>query len=225
MDKPPKKLLDQVRDLIRLKHYSIRTEQSYIPWIKRYIYFHKKRHPKDMGVPEIEAFLSHLAVNLRVASSTQNQAFNALLFLYRNVLGIELNEKIQAIRAKKPKKLPTVMTESETLKVLNAMTGVPKLMCMLLYGSGLRAMECVRLRVKDIGFEENQLLVRDGKGSKDRITVLPPNVKELLTEHLNWVKCIHKNDLKKGFGLVYLPYALERKYRNAGREWGWQYVL
>jgi len=113
MDKPPKKLLDQVRDLIRLKHYSIRTEQSYIPWIKRYIYFHKKRHPKDMGVPEIEAFLSHLAVNLRVASSTQNQAFNALLFLYRNVLGIELNEKIQAIRAKKPKKLPTVMTEFE----------------------------------------------------------------------------------------------------------------
>jgi integron integrase len=225
MDKPPKKLLDQVRDLIRLKHYSIRTEQSYIPWIKRYIYFHKKRHPKDMGVPEIEAFLSHLAVNLRVASSTQNQAFNALLFLYRNVLGIELNEEIQAIRAKKPKKLPTVMTESETLKVLNAMTGVPKLMCMLLYGSGLRSMECVRLRVKDIGFEENQLLVRDGKGSKDRITVLPPNVKELLAEHLNWVKCIHQNDLKKGFGLVYLPYALERKYRNAGREWGWQYVF
>ncbi|MBE9503566.1 MAG: integron integrase [Proteobacteria bacterium] len=225
MEKPPKKLLDQVRDLIRVKHYSIRTEQAYISWIRRYIYFHNKRHPKDMGKAEIEAFLTHLAVDMKVASSTQNQAFNALLFLYRNVLNIDFGDDINAVRAKKPKKLPSVMTESEVGRVLDALDGVHKLMAMLLYGCGLRAMECLRLRVKDIGFEEQQLMVRDGKGSKDRITVLPPNINEPLSEHLKRIKIIHQDDLSKEYGSVYLPHALERKYRNANKEWGWQYVF
>ena len=191
MDKPPKRLLDRVRDIIRLKHYSIRTEKSYISWMKRYIIYHNKRHPKEMGKQEIESFLTHLAVDLNVAASTQNQAFNALLFLYRHVLNFDMNFEINAVRAKRPKRLPTVMTRSETLRLLGAMTGIYKLMAMLLYGSGLRTMECVRLRIKDIGFEENQLLVRDGKGKKDRITVLPPNVKDPLNEHLERVKLIH----------------------------------
>lgn len=225
MKKSPKKLLDQVRDLIRVKHYSIRTEQSYTSWIKRFILFHKKRHPKDMGKEEIEAFLTYLAVDLNVASSTQNQAFNALLFLYKDVLNIEFGDNINSVRAKKPKKIPTVMTESEVARVLDAMDGTYELMAMLLYGCGLRAMECLRLRVKDIGFEEQQLLVRDGKGSKDRITVLPPNVIDPLTEHLKRVKYMHQEDLVNGFGCVYLPHALETKYRNANKEWGWQYVF
>jgi len=225
MTKSPRKFLDQVSDLLRLKHYSIRTEASYISWIKRYILYHNKRHPKDMGKKEVEAFLTHLAVDLNVASSTQNQAFNALLFLYREFLKIDLGDKINAVRAKKPRRLPTVMTEAETSRVIGAMTGVHKLMAMLLYGSGLRTMECIRLRVKDIGFEENQLFVRDGKGEKDRITVLPQNVKGLLNEHLERVKMVHQADLAKGYGSVYLPYALERKYPNASREWGWQYVF
>lgn len=225
MGKPPKKLMDQVRDLIRVKHYSIRTEEAYTSWIKRYINFHDKKHPKDMGKEEIEAFLTHLAVDLKVAASTQNQAFNALLFLYRNVLKLDLSDDINSVRSKRPKKLPTVMTETEVGMVLDAMEGVDKLMAMLLYGCGLRAMECLRLRVQDIGFEEEQLIVRDGKGSKDRITVLPPNLKVPLTEHFKRVKAIHDNDLLRGYGSVYLPYALERKYRNAAKEWGWQYVF
>ncbi|RLB27393.1 MAG: integron integrase [Deltaproteobacteria bacterium] len=225
MDKAPKKLLEQVRDTLRLKHYSIRTEKSYISWIKRYILFHNKRHPKDMRKHEIEGFLTHLAVDLKVASSTQNQAFNALLFLYREVLNIDIADQINAVRAKRPVRLPTVMSKDETLRVIGALAGIHKLMSMLLYGSGLRLMECVRLRVKDVDFKLNQIIVRDGKGAKDRITVFPENVKPGLKSHLERVKLLHQDDLAKGYGRVYLPYALERKYPNANREWGWQYVF
>ena len=225
MSNPPKRLLDQVRDRIRLKHYSIRTEESYLSWIKRFILYHGKRHPKDMGEKEIEAFLTHLAVELKVASSTQNQAFNAILFLYRDVLHMHLDNQINAVRAKKPKKMPTVMTKSETSRVIGAMSGVHKLIAMMLYGCGLRTMECIRLRVKDVDFEMNQIMVRDGKGMKDRVTVLPDTVKPPLKEHLERLKMLHRADLAQGYGRVYLPYALGRKYRNADREWGWQYVF
>jgi integron integrase len=221
----PKKLLDQVRDLIRLKHYSIRTEKSYVSWIKRFIIYHNKQHPEDMGEKEIENFLTHLAVDLNVASSTQNQAFNALLFLYREVLNIDLKNTINAVRAKKPQRVPTVMTKSEALKVIGAMDGIQKLMTMLIYGSGLRQMECVRLRVKDIDFAMNQIVVRDGKGLKDRVTVLPENAKSDLKAHLEKIKLLHKDDLLKGYGRVYLPNALERKYKSANRAWSWQYVF
>lgn len=218
-------LLDRARHLIRLKHYSIRTEKSYLPWIQRYVLFHNNRDPKDMGGAEIEGFLSHLAVNLKVSASTQNQAFNALLFLYREVLKKELAESINAIRAKKPTRLPTVMTKDETMKVIAAVPPDQQLIIKLIYGSGLRLMECVRLRVKDIDFGNNHLLVRDAKGMKDRITVLPDNLKQLLRKHLERVKLIHERDVTEGYGRVYLPYALERKYPNAGLEWAWQYVF
>lgn len=224
-NKRPKKLLEQVADLMRIKHYSLRTEESYISWIKRYIFFHNKRHPKEMGRTEIEAFLSYLATDLKVSASTQNQAFNALLFLYREVLKNELDGSINAVRAKRPKRLPTVMTKEETMKVLSAISGVHQLMVKLIYGSGLRLMECVRLRVKDIDFENNQLIIRDAKGTKDRITVLPDSLKPSLREHLKWVKILHEEDLANGYGCVYLPYAIERKYPNANREWGWQYLF
>jgi integron integrase len=218
-------LLDRARHMIRLKHYSIRTEQSYLPWIQRYISFHNDRDPEEMGREEIEAFLSHLAVDLNVSASTQNQAFNALLFLYREILKKELGESINAIRAKKPTRLPTVMTREETMKVIAAVPGDHQLMVKLIYGSGLRLMECVRLRVKDVDFGNNHLVVRDAKGMKDRITVLPDNLKPPLREHLERVRLLHQQDLANGYGRVYLPYALERKYPTARAEWGWQYVF
>jgi integron integrase len=220
-----KPLLDRARHLIRLKHYSIRTEKSYLPWIERYILFHSNRDTKEMTGKEVEAFLSHLAVNLKVSASTQNQAFNALLFLYRQVLKKELGESIDAIRAKQPTRLPTVMTKDEALKVIAAVPPDHQLMVKLIYGSGLRLMECLRLRVKDIDFGHNQIVVRDGKGMKDRITVLPENVKLPLRAHLDRVKLLHENDVVRGNGRVYLPYAPERKYPNAGREFQWQYVF
>jgi integron integrase len=218
-------LFNRVRDLIRLKHYSIRTEKSYLSWIQRYILFHNNRDPKEMANPEIESFLSHLAVDLKVSAATQNQAFNALLFLYKEVLKKELDDSINAIRAKKPRRLPTVMTKDETMKVIGAIPADHQLMVKLIYGSGLRLMECLRLRVKDIDFENNQILVRDAKGMKDRITVLPDTLKPSLRGHLERVKIVHQNDVAKGYGRVYLPYALERKYPNASLEWGWQYVF
>jgi integron integrase len=218
-------LFDRVRDLIRLKHYSIRTEKSYLSWIMRYIFFHNKRDPKEMANAEIEAFLSHLAVDLKVSAATQNQAFNALLFFYKEVLKKQLDDSIDAIRAKKPKRLPTVMTKDETMKVIGAIPADHQLMVKLIYGSGLRLMECLRLRVKDIDLENNQIVVRDAKGMKDRITVLPDALKPSLREHLERVKIVHQNDVAKGYGRVYLPYALERKYPNASLEWGWQYVF
>jgi site-specific recombinase XerD len=188
MEQPhSKKLLDQVRDALRLKHYSYRTEQAYIDWITRYILYHGKRHPQEMGSAEVQAFLTHLAVEKNVAASTQNQAFSALLFLYREVFHQDL-ENLDALRAKKPKRLPTVLTRDETLRVIGGMKGVHQLMAKLLYGSGLRLMECVRLRVKDVDFAQHQVVVRDAKGEQDRVTVLPDSLVAPLQEHLQRVK-------------------------------------
>jgi integron integrase len=210
---------------MRLKHYSYRTEQAYVDWIRRFILFHHKRHPQEMGAQEIEAFLTHLAVHENVAASTQNQALQAILFLYREVLGREITEPIQAMRARKPKRLPTVLTREEVLLLFNQMSGIHKLIAQLLYGSGLRLMEALRLRVKDLDFEYRTITVRDGKGEKDRITILPDLLQDPLRHHLEQVRRLHQQDLDQGYGAVYLPEALARKYLNAEREWGWQWVF
>lgn len=224
------KLLDQVREAIRRNHYSIRTEEAYVDWIKRFILFHKTaqgefRHPQEMGAAEIEAFLTHLAVDRQVAASTQNQALSALLFLYRHVLKREIDLPGNALRAKKPKRLPTVLSRDEVRRILSLMTGTHQLMARLLYGSGLRLMECVRLRVKDIDFDQHLIVVRDGKGEQDRITMLPDALIPFLRDHLARVYLIHQDDLAHGYGRVSLPYALAAKYPNADRAWGWQYVF
>jgi integron integrase len=218
------RLLDQVRHVIRCKHYSYSTEQTYIDWIKRYIFFHNKRHPKEMREKEISEFLTHLAVKRNVSSSTQNQALCALVFLYKHVLKIDLAE-FNLIRAKKPVKLPVVFTRNEVREILIQLQGTNWLMGQIVYGAGLRLMECMRLRVKDIDFEYKQIIIRNGKGMKDRVTMLPTVIIEQLQRHLEKVKKIHENDLHAGFGTVYLPYALDRKYPNANRSWGWQYVF
>lgn len=222
--KPPK-LLDQVRDKLRVKHYSIRTEQTYLDWIKRYIFFYDKRHPKDMGAAEVEQFLTHLAVAGKVAASTQNQAKSALLFLYREVLEIELPWLDNVIQAKVPKRLPVVLTVSEVQAVLSRLSGTHGLVASLLYGTGMRLMEALRLRVKDVEFLRREIVVREGKGFKDRVTMLPEAVIAPLKAHLVNVKALHEEDLAQGFGEVYLPFALDKKYPNAGREWGWQYIF
>lgn len=219
------KLLDQVRDRLRVKHYSIRTEQVYVDWIKRFIWFHDKRHPKDMGATEIEAFLTHLAVKGRVSASTQNQAKSALLFLYREVLEQKLPWLDKVTQAKAPTRLPVVLTIAEVQAVLKGLAGTNWLIASLLYGAGLRLMEAVRLRVKDVEFSRHEIIVREGKGAKDRVTMLPDSVIEPLQLHLAKVKSLHKKDLATGGGDVYLPFALDKKYPNAGREWGWQYVF
>ena len=219
------KLLDQVRERLRVKHYSIRTEQVYTDWIKRFIRFHDKRHPKDMGAPEIEAFLTHLAVKGRVSASTQNQAKSALLFLYREVLEQKLPWLDKVTQAKAPTRLPVVLTVAEVQAVLKGLTGTHWLIASLLYGAGLRLMEAVRLRVKDIEFARHEIVVREGKGAKDRVTMLPESVIKPLQLHLAKVKSLHKQDLAIGGGDVYLPFALDRKYPNAAREWGWQYIF
>lgn len=221
----PPRLLDQVREAIRLRHYSIRTEQAYTDWIKRFILFHGKRHPREMGAAEVERFLTHLAVEGRVAASTQNQALSALLFLYREVLKVDLPWLGEMTRAKRPGRLPVVLTVEEVRRVLARIDGQQGLMADLLYGAGLRLLECVRLRVKDLDFEMRQITVRDGKGEKDRVTMLPQSVLEPLRAHLEKVKVLHAHDLEEGFGEVYLPYALDRKFPDASREWGWQYVF
>jgi len=225
MEQRPRKLLDQVRDILRLRHYSIHTEESYVDWIKRFILFHHKRHPREMGSAEIEAFLTHLAVDQSVAASTQNQAFSALLFLYREVLKKDLDSPINSIRAKQPKRLPTVLTKAEVHEVMGYLSGTHRLLANLLYGSGLRLMECLRLRVKDIDFAQRLIVVRDGKGMQDRVTMLPDSLVAPLQEHLQRVKRLHEEDLARGYGQVFLPFALERKYPNADREWKWQYVF
>jgi integron integrase len=217
----PKRLLDQMRDVLRTQHYAIRTENAYVNWAKRFILFHQKRHPKEMGRVEIEAFLTHLAVDRHIAASTHNQALSALLFLYKEVLHQEV-ESVDAVRARKPTRLPTVLTKTEALQVRHAMAGVPQVMAKLLYGSGVRGLECVRVRVKDVDVAQHLLLVRDGTGEKDRITMLPETLVAPLQEHLVRVQQLHTTDLAEGYGAVYLPYALERKYPNANREWGWQ---
>jgi len=219
------KLLDQVRHALRTKHYAMKTEQAYVHWIKRYILFHNKRHPKEMGGKEINQFLSHLAVKEKIAASTQNQALCAIIFLYKHILKIDPGELGDVIWSKKPKRLPVVFTREEVKAVLIQLAGRNGIMANLLYGAGLRLVECLRLRVKDIDFGYNQILVRNGKGEKDRVTMLPEIVKNPLNQHLRKVKIQHENDLKKGFGTVYLPYALDRKYPNANREWSWQYTF
>ena len=218
------KLLDQMRNVLRMKHYSKRTEKAYIDWIKRFIYFHNIQHPKEMGVPEIEQFLTHLAVQQHVAASTQNQALSAILFLYKQVLGIDLGP-VNAKRAKTPERLPVVFSRQEVKAVMAHLDGIHWLMAFLLYGSGLRLMECLRLRVKDVDFDYHQILVRDGKGEKDRVTMLPKIVEEPLHQQIKKVKVLHDKDLAEGFGEVWLPYALNRKYPNTAKEFGWQYVF
>jgi len=224
-DPKPKKLLEQVQDALRTKHYSYRTEQTYIDWIKRYILFHQKQHPKDLGVEQIRAFIAHLATERKVATSTQNQALSAILFLYRTVLGQEISLSPDLINPSRPKRLPTVLTHQEAMTVIKAMRGTPRIMAKILYGSGLRIMECMRLRVRDIDFEHHQIIVRGGKGDDDRFTILPDSVASDLNLILQDVKALHQKDLHEGYGEVALPNALGVKYKNAGREWGWQYIF
>jgi integron integrase len=219
------RLLDQVRDEIRLRHYSIRTEQAYLGWITRYILFHQKRHPREMGRTEVTRFLTHLAVHDNVAAATQNQALSSILFLYRDVLKINLPWLDDVHRAKKPARLPVVLSREEVKRLLAQLDGTHWLIVCLLYGSGLRLMEALRLRVKDVDFHYGQLIVRDAKGQKDRVTPLPQMLVEPLRQHLTRVRELHNQDLAEGFGRVYLPYALEQKYPNANREWAWQYVF
>ena len=224
-DQRKPKLLDQVRTTIRRKHYSIRTEEAYVDWIKRYILCHQKRHPQEMGEREVEQFLNHLAVEKQVAAATQNQALSALVFLYREVLNKEIGWMDKLERAKRPERLPVVLTEAEMRAILAQLEGRNWLMASLLYGAGLRLMECVRLRVKDIDFEYRQITVRDGKGQKDRITMLPDYSIEMLRRQLERARYLHLHDLAAGHGEVYLPFALERKYQGANRTWTWQYVF
>jgi len=218
------KLLDQMRDTIRTKHYSYRTEETYLDWARRYILFHQKRHPAEMGATEIQAFLAHLASERTVAASTQNQALSAILFLYREVLRKEI-EPILLSSAKRPERLPTVLTHEEVLRVINHLSGTHKLMAQLLYGSGLRLMECIRLRMKDIDFEYKAITVRDGKGEKDRVAPLPDTITADLKRQMERARILHEQDLAEGYGEVYLPGALQRKYPNAARDLLWQYIF
>ena len=219
------KLVDQVHNAIRVKHYSLRTEEAYWHWIKKFILFHNKRHPNEMAEAEVSQFLSYLANDRNVTASTQNQALSALLFLYKVVLKKPL-DWIQGVpRAKRPSRLPVVFTRQEMQTILRNLEGTKWLMASLLYGAGLRLTECLRLRVKDIDFGYNQIVVRDGKGAKDRITMLPSSLKEPLKKHLERVKVLHERDLCEGYGRATLPFALDRKYPNAGLEWGWQHVF
>ena len=219
------KFLEEVRRALRLRHYSIRTEQTYLDWIRQFIVFHGKRHPKDLGEVEVSAFLTYLATDRQVAASTQNQALSALLFLYQQFLQQKLGFLDNVERAKRPAKLPVVLTKAEAQAVIGQLSGSYRLMANLLYGSGLRLMECLRLRVKDVDFGYSQITVRDGKGGKDRVTMLPESLHEPLQRHLQKVKMLHEEDVAEGFGTVHLPHALERKYPNAHREWIWQHVF
>ncbi len=221
-----KKLLDIVREKIRLKHYSMRTEKSYVGWIKHYIFFHNKKHPADMGKPEIEAFLTYLAVERNVAPSTQNQAFNALLFLYTQVLGIDLKgQNIQALRAKERKHIPVVLTKEEVTAVLSNLTGIYQLITSLMYGCGLRMQEALNIRVKDIDFGFERVYIWDSKSLKDRTLPLPQRLKTRLQLQAEHVAELHRNDLADGYGSVHMPHALERKYPGAAKETKWQYLF
>jgi integron integrase len=219
------KLMKRLRLALRSRHYSKRTEQAYYLWVKRFIYFHKIRHPAEMAEPEINAFLTHLAVKEKVSASTQNQALSALLFLYRHVLEREVGDLGNVVRARKPKRLPVVMTREEVKNVLAQLRCDKWLMASLMHGAGLRLFECLQLRIKDIDFSRNELLVRDGKGAKDRVTMLPESLKKPLQKHLGKIKRIHQKDLAEGWGRVRMPTALDRKYPNAPAEWRWQWVF
>lgn len=221
----PPRLLDQVRNAIRVRHYSIRTEEAYVQWIKRYIYFHEKRHPRVLNAKHVAAFLSHLAVERQVAASTQNQALCALVFLYRHVLQKDLGKFEGIVFAKRRRKLPEVFSRDEVEKVMANLSGIPWLMAALMYGAGLRLMECVRLRVADLDFGNRRLIVRDGKGGKDRITMLPQQLIKPLKKHLTGVNRCYRQDIEAGCCNVYLPQALARKYPQAHKAWEWQYVF
>jgi integron integrase len=223
---PSLKLMDQVREVLRYHHYAYRTEQTYCQWILRYInYFGGKTHPNLLGAPNVEKFLSHLVTEGKVSASTQKQALNALVFLYREVIDKPLDGKIAPIRSKRLQRPPTVLTQNEVQLVLAAITGKHSLMASLLYGSGLRLMECIRLRVQDVDFGQGLIFVRGGKGGKDRTTILPKNLQDELRRHIEEVRVLHHKDLEEGFGEVYIPEALARKYPNAGRTTGWQWVF
>jgi len=224
-DKKEKRLVQRLREAIRCRHYSRQTEKAYWYWIRCFVFFHGKRHPAEMGGPEVSAFLSWLATDRDVAAATQSQALSALLFLYRAVLGVELPWLGDLVRAQRPVRLPTVLSEGEVRRLLDCVPESASLMVRLLYGSGLRQIECLSLRVKDIDFAYRQILVRDGKGAKDRVTMLPENLVQPLQRHLGKVRLLHGRDLKDGFGEVRLPFALARKYPRAGRSWAWQYVF
>ena len=219
------KLLDRVRDAIRTRHYSFRTEEAYVGWIRRYILYHHKRHPADMGAADITQFLTALAVERHVSASTQNQALAAILFLYKDVLGGDPGWLDDIVRAKRGERLPVVLTRDEVQALLAALDGTNWIMAVLLYGAGLRLMECLRLRVKDIEFARNEIVVREGKGNKDRVSMLPAVVKDPLQAHLQQVREVHSTDLRDGFGRVPMPDALAAKYPKADREWAWQWVF
>jgi integron integrase len=221
----PPRLLDRLRDAIRARHYSIRTEDAYVSWVRRYILFHGKRHPAEMGKAEVNAFLTHLAVRGNVAASTQNQALSAILFLYQAVLEQPLDWIDDLVRAKKPQRLPVVLTRDEAGAVVGCLEGVPRLLGILLYGAGLRLLEALRLRVKDVDFGRNEIMVRDGKGQKDRVTMLAAAAQPMLAAQLKRVRRLHQHDLAQGLGRVYLPFALAEKYPKADAAWGWQYVF
>ena len=219
------RLLDRVRLAIRARHYSLRTEEAYIAWIRRFVLFHGRRHPAEMGQKEINAFLTDLAVEGRVSASTQNQALAALLFLYRHVLDQPLPAPESILRAKRPRRLPVVLTRAEVRAVIGRMRGTPRIVAVLLYGSGMRLLECLRLRVKDVEFGSNRIVVRDAKGQRDRVVPFPMIVRVELASCLSRAKRVHERDLARGFGSVFLPEALSRKYPRADREWGWQWVF
>lgn len=224
--KPEKKLLDQYRDAINVKQYSARTGDTYIQWVRDYILYHHKRHPKEMAETEINQFITYLVSERHVSASTQNQAISAILFLYRHVLHIDLDEtRLAEFRPQRAKTIPTVLSKDEVKRVIGLMKDVNKLAAQIMYGSGLRIMECLRLRIKDIDFANHQIIVRDGKGGGDRNTPLPASLIQPLKLQLQHVKALHDKDIAEGYGSVYLPYALEQKYRNAHKEWEWQYLF
>ena len=232
MDNPTRKytpksvrLMDQVREVLRFHHYAYNTEKSYVTWILQYIRFNNRRHPKDMGKPEVESFLSHLALDRGVSASTQNQAFSAIVFLYKQVLNVDFDLDIRASRARKSKRLPVVLTREEVADIINRLNGTPKFLTQLMYGSGFRSLEVIRLRIHDIDFSQKQIIIRAAKGNKDRVTFLPDDLVSLLKAQIIKVELLHKKDLDHGFGEVYLPDALARKYVNAAKSLGWQYLF
>jgi integron integrase len=224
-DKKEKRLAQRFSEAIRARHYSRRTEKAYWYWIRHFIFFHRKRHPAEMGAPEVSAFLSWLASQRNVAAATQNQALSALLFLYKHVLVEDLPWLAGLVRAQRPVRMPVVLTEAEVRRLLEPLQGMARLMVGLLYGAGLRQIECLSLRVKDLDFAYRQIVVRDGKGARDRVTMLPANLVQPLQAHLGRVRVLHRRDLAEGFGEVWLPHALARKYPRAAVEWGWQFVF
>ena len=220
----PRRLMDRVRSEIRVRHYSIRTEEAYTSWIRRYLQFHR-RHPRDLDGADLNRFLTHLAEEGRVAVSTQRQALSAILFLYRHVLKTKLDWLDDVVRARQPRRLPNVLSRDEVAAVLSHLQGTPQLVVLLLYGTGMRILECLRLRIQDIDFDLGHITIRNPKGGRDRVTMLPESTRDRLADHLIGVRALHNQDLEQGFGNVYLPHALERKYPHADRDWKWQYLF